>query len=219
MLASCSKRCSSIICSSARRSILRAGFATAADDASSGAGPISQDVLIQSLVPGKQSKNPFRDRGQTMSSLPSSSNAGKSSKRQERGKFDDALSVTTPFLLSANCGSNNAIFTLRWTEKRKTYAQVSGGMCKFKNAARGSYEAGYQCAVRMFKAIAQAQTENPSQDVKVEIRLKGRGMAREALLKALTTPEGDAVRKCITRLTDVTPIKIGGARAKKAKRL
>jgi small subunit ribosomal protein S11 len=55
--------------------------------------------------------------------------------------------------------------------------------------------------------------------VRFEVLFKGFGRGREAVYKALMTSEGDDVRPFITRVTDNTPIKIGGTRAKKTRRL
>jgi small subunit ribosomal protein S11 len=53
----------------------------------------------------------------------------------------------------------------------------------------------------------------------LELLFKGFGQGRDALQKALLTVEGENIRNLIIRLTDRTPIKIGGTRAKKARRL
>jgi len=52
-----------------------------------------------------------------------------------------------------------------------------------------------------------------------EVLFKGFGRGREAVYKALMTSEGDDVRPFVSRVTDNTPIKIGGTRAKKMRRL
>jgi len=52
-----------------------------------------------------------------------------------------------------------------------------------------------------------------------EVLFKGFGQGREAVFKALMTSEGDDVRPFVARVTDNTPIKIGGTRAKKTRRL
>jgi len=132
------------------------------------------------------------------------------------------------YRLYAQCTNNNVILTLAAVDKKevdrngrpkcRTVAWVSGGTCKFKNAQRASYEAGYQASVAMFERIAK-ELEERKVDMKLEILFSGKGMGREALQKALSTSEGDAVRKLVWRVTDRTPIKIGGTRAKKARRL
>ncbi|TFY53303.1 hypothetical protein EVG20_g10177, partial [Dentipellis fragilis] len=93
----------------------------------------------------------------------------------------------------------------------------TGGSCGFKGVNRSGYEAGYQCAVRAFKRLAELQVEVPA--VRLEILFKGFGQGRDAVYKALMTSEGEGVRRVINRVTDATPIKIGGTRAKKMRRL
>jgi small subunit ribosomal protein S11 len=106
----------------------------------------------------------------------------------------------------------------------------SGGSCGFKGVNRSGYEAGYQCAVRAFARAKQLARESAEMGgggasavgggvVRFEVLFKGFGRGREAVYKALMTSEGDDVRPFITRVTDNTPIKIGGTRAKKTRRL
>ncbi|KIM83794.1 hypothetical protein PILCRDRAFT_818819 [Piloderma croceum F 1598] len=93
---------------------------------------------------------------------------------------------------------------------------ISGGCCGFKHSRRGEYEAGYQCAVRIFKKIEERLLVEP---FKLELIYKGFGLGRQALDSALLTTEGEKIRPLLVRLTDRTPLKIGGTRAKKARRL
>jgi len=92
----------------------------------------------------------------------------------------------------------------------------SGGCCGFKHSRRGEYEAGYQCAVRIFKKIDERLSVEP---FLLELIYKGFGLGRQALDSALLTTEGQNIRPLLVRLTDRTPLKIGGTRAKKARRL
>jgi small subunit ribosomal protein S11 len=68
----------------------------------------------------------------------------------------------------------------------------------------------------MFKRIEELADREP---LEVDLFLKGFGQGREALQKALLSGEGDNVRVLVGSVTDRTPIKIGGTRSKKAKRL
>jgi small subunit ribosomal protein S11 len=99
----------------------------------------------------------------------------------------------------------------------------SGGSCGFKGVNRSGYEAGYQCAVRAFARVKQLARESAEMSAgggaRFEVLFKGFGRGREAVYKALMTSEGDDVRPFVTRVTDNTPIKIGGTRAKKTRRL
>lgn len=120
----------------------------------------------------------------------------------------------------------NCIMTLadlRNEKRPRTIAWSSGGRCGFKGVGEGSYEAGYQCAVRMLDAvraqIAKYGEERPRKTVELEILLRGFGQGRTAILKALTLPEGDGVKEVVYAITDRTQIKIGGVRLQKARRL
>jgi len=101
----------------------------------------------------------------------------------------------------------------------------SGGSCGFKGVNRSGYEAGYQCAVRAFTRVKELARESADMGSgggggpRFEVLFKGFGRGREAVYKALMTSEGDEVRPFVTRVTDNTPIKIGGTRAKKTRRL
>jgi len=103
-------------------------------------------------------------------------------------------------------------------DKCRIVSWVTGGSCGFKHSRRGEYEAGYQCAVKMFKKIEQTLlvAEKPFQ---LELIYKGFGQGRQALDSALQTSEGENIRPILSRLTDGTPLKIGGTRAKKARRI
>ncbi|EJD01015.1 translational machinery component, partial [Fomitiporia mediterranea MF3/22] len=111
----------------------------------------------------------------------------------------------------------NCIMTLT-DEQSRWVASWSSGMCGFRNAAEGSYEAGYQCAIHIFEKVRE-EIKRRSEEVKLEIYLNGFGQGRSALLKALTMSEGDGVREVVSKLTDTTPIRIGGTRLQKARRL
>ena len=119
------------------------------------------------------------------------------------------------YRLHCKSNHNNTIITFTNAEGQ-TVAWQSGGRCEFKGANRASYEAGYQSAVRIFKAIKQLADEK---DFKVALFLKGFGQGREALKTALLAVEGENIRSLICSVTDRTPIKIGGTRAKKTRRL
>ncbi|KAF5369869.1 hypothetical protein D9758_001277 [Tetrapyrgos nigripes] len=109
----------------------------------------------------------------------------------------------------------NTITTLT-NDKNDAVACISAGSCGFKRGQRSSYEAGYQCAIKIFQKVEEAAKR---ETVRVDLYLKGFGSGREAMQKALLTTEGENVRPLITHVIDMTPLKIGGTRAKKARRL
>ncbi len=116
------------------------------------------------------------------------------------------------------CTPNNT-HILMCNERGMTLKNGSwtGGSCGFKGVNRSGYEAGYQCAMRAFARVKELAREVPG--ARFEFLFKGFGQGRDAVFKALMTSEGDDVRPFVNRVTDNTPIKIGGTRAKKMRRL
>ncbi|KAF5321845.1 hypothetical protein D9619_000978 [Psilocybe cf. subviscida] len=119
------------------------------------------------------------------------------------------------YRLHCHSTRNNTITTFT-KDDGSTIAWASGGQQKFKGANRSSYEAGYKCAVAMFDAIAETRSK---QGFKLSLFFKGFGEGREAMKTALLGAEGTAIRPLIKRVTDRTPLKIGGTRSKKARRV
>lgn len=124
--------------------------------------------------------------------------------------------VKNKIRLHCHSTRNNTITTLT-KENGEPMVWFSGGSCGFKKGNRASYEAGYQCAVRMFRWIEEYKKTTP--DLEIDLFFKGFGQGREALKGALLAAEGERVRQLVVTITDRTPIKIGGTRAKKTRRL
>lgn len=97
-------------------------------------------------------------------------------------------------------------------------AWFSGGSVGYKKAQRATFEAAHQCAIRIFKLIEEAKAARPD-EIRVYVYFRGFGPGREAIKTALMAPDGDNIRDTIKQVIDRTPIKIGGTRAKKARRL
>jgi len=134
-----------------------------------------------------------------------------------KANFDKTL--TNKFLpryrLHCHSSRNNTIVTFTKPDGN-TIAWASGGSCKFKKGARAGYEAGYQCAIRMFQAMDNLQKTEP---FALELFFKGFGEGREAMKTALLSTEGTKIRPLVVQVTDRTPIKIGGTRSKKTRRV
>lgn len=127
-----------------------------------------------------------------------------------------SLSSSNAFQLYVKASPNNTIITFS-TPTGRVLSVISAGMCGFKKVQRSSYEAGYRCAVRVFEKIAEVGEDNIG--MTLHVHFKGFGQGREAVYRALTTSEGDAIRDMVKCLSDRTPIKIGGTKAKKTRRL
>ncbi|KAF9449884.1 translational machinery component [Macrolepiota fuliginosa MF-IS2] len=101
--------------------------------------------------------------------------------------------------------------------KASVVAWFSGGSVGFKKGQRAGYEAGYQCAVRVFKLLEELRQQH--HDISVHLYFKGFGQGREALKTALMASEGDKIRALVKNVTDRSALKIGGTRSKKTRRL
>lgn len=113
---------------------------------------------------------------------------------------------------------NNTLITLCDARKTPVKGGVwTGGMVGFKGSRKGEFEAGYQCAVSAFKRMEELCERDPG--IRFELLFSGGGKGRDAVVQALTLAEGEKVRGLVNRLTDKTPIKIGGTRAKKVRRV
>lgn len=133
-----------------------------------------------------------------------------------RTSFPGSMRLDIPkYRLHCMSNHNNTIITFT-NDAGKTIAWKSGGMCGFKGANRSSFEAGYQSAVRIFRVIEKLADKK---DFSVALFLKGFGQGRDALKTALLAVEGQNIRSLICSVTDRTPIKIGGTRSKKTRRL
>ncbi|KDR83375.1 hypothetical protein GALMADRAFT_274849 [Galerina marginata CBS 339.88] len=112
---------------------------------------------------------------------------------------------------------NNTVVTFTKPEGG-AIAWLSGGSTpsKFRKANRATYEAGYQCAVGIFKKIREVNDQLGP--IKLELFFKGFGEGREAMKTAMLAVEGEKIRPLVCRITDRTPIKIGGTRSKKQRR-
>ena len=130
--------------------------------------------------------------------------------------FPGAMKLDIPkYRLHCKSSHNNTIITFT-NDAGNTIAWQSGGRCGFKGTNRASYEAGYQSAVRIFQVIQNLANRK---DFNVALYFKGFGQGRDALKTALLAVEGLYIRPLISSATDRTPIKIGGTRAKKTRRL
>ncbi|KDQ64913.1 hypothetical protein JAAARDRAFT_167672 [Jaapia argillacea MUCL 33604] len=135
-------------------------------------------------------------------------------------RFEAETATTSLYRLHVQATLNNTITTLE--RPNGTPAAIfTAGKCGFKRGNRAGFEAGYQTAVATFKRIEAIKEELIKGDegpMALELIFSGFGQGREATYRALMTSEGDVVRPLVVQITDKTPIKIGGTRAKKMRR-
>ncbi|KAB8339059.1 hypothetical protein FH972_021995 [Carpinus fangiana] len=94
---------------------------------------------------------------------------------------------------------------------------LSAGNIGFKKANRGTYDAAYQLASYVLSRIVEQG--NLAEMKRVEIVLRGFGVGREAVTKAILGQEGSMIRSRIVGITDATRLKFGGTRSPKPRRL
>lgn len=98
---------------------------------------------------------------------------------------------------------------------QKVKFALSTGVLGFRKAARGEYEAAFQTSAKVFQMIQDKKLMN--KDIEIVLREFGKG--RAAFVAALNGKEGTAIRPHITRISDKTPLKFGGVRAPRVRRL
>lgn len=120
---------------------------------------------------------------------------------------------------------NNTILTLSTTPSSPSsdsspqdphvpVSWVSAGAAGYKGASRGTFDAGVECAIRMFAKIDEMvnptmgtggmmkkKSEWP-RPTELEVVWKGFGQGRDAVFRTLMGGEGDKVRGLVTRVTD-----------------
>ena len=136
--------------------------------------------------------------------------AARESGGRRGGEHDEKL-----YAVSVKASRNNTIVTFA-RPKGDQFLTLSGGKVGFKKSNRNGYEAGYQCAVGIIGAL---EREMERADLQWQLMLNGFGQGRDAMLTALTTSVGENVRGRLKRVTDRTPIKIGGTRGQKKRRI
>lgn len=130
--------------------------------------------------------------------------------------FNTSSSSAQPHRLFVNSSRNNTILTLT-SPTGDPLASASGGSVGFKKSARSGYEAGYRAAFSMFGKINEFK--NAWRIAHLEVLWNGFGQGREAVFRALLAGEGQTTKNLISKMTDKTPVKIGGVRPKKRRML
>ncbi|KAJ9475821.1 37S ribosomal protein S18, mitochondrial [Pseudozyma hubeiensis] len=180
--------------------------------ASTNLDDILGSVSAVSALPGSEaaaneSASSFRDRSSPLI-------RGASASRYSPTLFSSTSAQ--PHRLFINSSRNNTILTLT-SPSGDPLASASGGSVGFKKSARSGYEAGYRAAFAMFGKINEFKDAWRIQHL--EVLWNGFGQGREAVFRALLAGEGQGTKDLISKMTDKTPVKIGGVRPKKRRML
>lgn len=125
------------------------------------------------------------------------------------------------YQLSVHSSQNNSIFTLTNPELKVIF-RTSPGVHGFKKFNRSTYEASHTCATAMVRRLEEERErlrEEGRDPPRVALMFNGFGQGRDAMTTVLQSSDGKTVQNMVWMITDKTPIKVGGVRPRKAKRL
>ncbi|KAI8811304.1 hypothetical protein BJ742DRAFT_674927 [Cladochytrium replicatum] len=134
-------------------------------------------------------------------------------------------SIDTDYhIVHIKCGRNNTIASLSDALGNVKFT-VSGGHCGFRKAGRGNQDVAYQVVTELVKRSAEGRKSKPKKkdvephmiktDVRsIHLKLNGFGPGRTQAFRAIRASGWD-----VKRITDVTPIRRGGCRPPKKRRL
>ncbi|KAK6515560.1 hypothetical protein TWF506_007890 [Arthrobotrys conoides] len=185
--------------------------------------PTPAPIEPSSIIPGRQSSGLIFEESKR-TAVPS---------RLGRGAYRDI--VSTPEILETPRYPKEATILDPWGQlfhlhvystkhnthitftdpKRNAIISSSTGILGFRKAGRHSYDAAYQLAAHVFQKIE----DKGLIPKKVEVVLRGFGIGREAVVKALLGKEGRYIKDVVVRVTDATRTKFGGTRSKNKRRL
>ncbi|QLQ80884.1 hypothetical protein HG537_0E02390 [Torulaspora globosa] len=192
-------------------------------------GPVSFSSITESINSEKEISNVV---------TPSVSNGESVGSSKRGGKLRPQL-VPVKYVLNCLFGKNNTHFTFSAVVEDVNYLKnnpdisyneaflyylklpqkvkfaLSTGVLGFRKAARGEYEAAFQTSAKVFQMIQDKKLMN--KDIEIVMREFGKG--RAAFVAALNGKEGAAIRSHVTRISDRTPLKFGGVRAPRVRRL
>jgi len=140
---------------------------------------------------------------------------GQASSKPRRGLSPNDYIYQDNHRLSVKSTRNNTHVTFARPNGTIIF-RTSGGREGFKGANRASYECGYACATKVLQKVSEVQQEG---EISVHLFLNGFRQGREAVYRALVAGDSEGLQKRVVAITDNTPLKIGGTRPKKARRL
>lgn len=204
------------------------------------AAQLKQEILDQlkserKIVTVKQEDPVRNSTGRTMRSNSNTVNLQASDINKHRIDLNK-------YYLRCLTSHSNTLITLT-NHKHEPILWTSAGLCGFKKAARGGYEAGFRSTTMMLEKMRQKEEDDaafelksrtepqrvqktqlkkqklPFRPAQIDLVIRDFGLGREAVMKALMGVEGDHYRNRITNIIDATPLKFGGVRARAVRRL
>ncbi|KAL8292986.1 hypothetical protein RQP46_000680 [Phenoliferia psychrophenolica] len=217
-------------------------LSTAPEQTSSAPTSAPAAASAASILPAAfRSQTPNPPSSTTPSSTTPTTRFSSSASTYVPTNFSSARREYNPYKLHVFSTRNNTILTLTHTPgftsptsiadqassaPHNPVAWVSGGSAGYKGAARGTYDAAVEVSLRMIKKVEELvdppigsggqkrKVKSPA-PTELEVIWKGFGQGRDAVFRSLMGGEGEKIRHLVKRVTDATPLKIGGTRAKK----
>jgi len=177
-----------------------------------GNAPLSQEVIAK-LTPGPDTYPHPYPQGVTVE--------GPDIIEEVEGLEENRRNRRASYQLSVHSSQNNSIFTLT-DPKLKVIFRTSPGMHGYKKFNRSTYEASHTCATAVVRRLEEEKErlrEEGRDPPRVALMFNGFGQGREAMTTVLLSGDGRTVQNMVWMITDKTPIKVGGVRPRKAKRL
>jgi len=179
---------------------LRANFTSRFDNFDKTVLGITKDSSTDTLVPDSDGPPPASPAKRTASNI---------------------LLEAPRYRLYVQSTRNNTIVTIAKLNGGAV-TTITAGALGFKGANKASYEAGYQCAtkaIKRIKDIMEERRQNEEGTIMISLCLNGLGQGRDAVYRALLVADNDRVKTAVTDVTDITPIRCGGTKPKKQRRL
>jgi len=137
------------------------------------------------------------------------------------GLEENRRNYRASYQLSVHSSQNNSIFTLTDPE-RKVIFRTSPGVHGYRKFNRSTYEASHACATAVVRRLEEEKErlrDEGRDPPRIALMFNGFGQGREAMTTVLLSGDGRTVQSMVWMITDKTPIKVGGVRPRKAKRL
>nr|ACZ59467.1 ribosomal protein S11 [Flammulina velutipes] len=130
-------------------------------------------------------------------------------------------SVWPHYRIYCKSSNNNTIITFT-DDKGMPIAWSSAGRCGFKGTRGATPEAAYAASVAIIQEVPKRKNGSGKKEGEMfllDVYLTGFGIGRGTLIQTLASPEGEEINSLLSIIRDNTPIKVGGVRAKKARRI
>ncbi|ODV89156.1 hypothetical protein CANCADRAFT_20001, partial [Tortispora caseinolytica NRRL Y-17796] len=123
-----------------------------------------------------------------------------------------------PQMLDAENTRNAMLDIVR--PKQEVVISVTCGTFGFRKAARGEFDAAYETTIGLLKKMEEKNMLNDEHSpIPYTVTMRGFSKGRMGFISALQAPDSAKLVARIDRFIEDTPIKFGGTRSRKVRRL